>query len=231
MGIYPRLINSVINLRKEFKKSVSILIPFGISALCGMFLFGVIMKPLLENFERSIIWLFVGLIVGSIPSFIKEANQKGFRITYVIPMVLSFALGIFLATLTEHKLTLSADSPLMLFLCGGILAVGAVVPGLSSSFILMQMGMYDKVISGFVTFDWLCILWVSLGAISLFVATVKLVNAAFENFHGYAHFAAFGFLISTIVSVFPGINNIGDILLFTFGILFILVFNKFVNKK
>jgi len=54
MGIYPRLINSVINIRKEFKKSVSILIPFGISALCGMFLFGVIMKPLLENFERSI---------------------------------------------------------------------------------------------------------------------------------------------------------------------------------
>lgn len=231
MGIYPRLINSVINIRKEFKKSVSLLIPFGISALCGMFLFGVIMKPLLENFERSIIWLFIGLILGSIPSFIKEANQKGFRITYVIPMVISFALGIFLATLTEQKLTLPADSPLMLFLCGGILAIGAVVPGMSSSFVLMQMGMYDKVISAFVTFDWLCMLCVSLGAVVLFVTTVKLVNAAFEKFHGYAYFTAFGFLISTIVSVFPGVNSIGDILLLVIGLLFIFAFNKFANKK
>ena len=196
-----------------------------------MFLFGVIMKPLLENFERSILWLFIGLILGSIPSFIKEAIQKGFRITYAIPMVLSFALGIFLATLTEQKLTLPADSPLMLFLCGGILAIGAVVPGMSSSFVLMQMGMYDKVISGFVTFDWLCILWVSLGAVALFVTTVKLVNAAFEKFPGYAYFTAFGFLISTIVSVFPGVNSIGDILLLVIGLLFIFAFNKFANKK
>ena len=69
------------------------------------------------------------------------------------------------------------------------------------------------------------------GAVALFVTTVKLVNAAFEKFHGYAYFTAFGFLISTIVSVFPGVNSIGDILLLVIGLLFIFAFNKFANKK
>ena len=231
LGIYPKLLSSVMNLRKELKKSVCFLGIFAVGALLGMFLFGVVMKPLLENFQRSIIWLFIGLITGSVPAFMKEATQKGFKISYVIPMIFAFAIGVFFATLTEHKLTASVSSPVMLFAAGAILAIGAVVPGMSSSFVLMQIGMYDKLISSFVCFKWLDMFWISLGAVVFLLTTIKLINLAFEKLHGYAHFAAFGFLLSSVVGVFPGIEHITDVFLFIAGALLIYAFGVITKSK
>lgn len=235
LGIYPKLLGSVMNLRKDFKPSACFLGVFAVGALLGMLVFGVVMKPLLENFERSIIWLFMGLIAGSIPSFMKEATQKeGFKMTYILPMLVAFAVGMFLATLTEHRLTAVVSSPVMLFAAGAILAIGAIVPGISSSFILMQIGMYDKLISSFVCFNILDMFWISLGAGIILLATIKLINLAFEKLHGYAHFAAFGFLLSSVVGVFPGIEHITDIILFVAGGLLIYAFGivtKSQNKN
>lgn len=225
LGLYPNIISSITNLRSKFKDSISFLIPFGIGALLGMFAFGVVMKPLLENFERSVIWLFMGLIASSIPSLIKEATKKGFRIMHLIPMLVAFALGMILATATEQTISVQEFSPLMMILGGGILALGSIVPGMSSSFILIQMGIYDKIITAFTGFDFYCIFWIALGAVIFFIATVKLINMAFEKFHGYAYFAAFGFLLSTMVAVFPGINSILDVMLFAIGVLSICLFN------
>lgn len=233
LGIYPKLLGSVLDLRKDFKQSACFLGVFAMGALVGVFLFGVVMKPLLENFERSIIWLFIGLITGSIPSFMKEATQKrGFKMAYIIPMFVAFAVGMFFTTLTEHRFTAVADSsPVMLFAAGAILAIGAIVPGISSSFILMQIGMYDKLISAFVCFNILDMLWISLGAGIFLLATIKLINLAFEKLHGYAHFAAFGFLLSSVVGVFPGMEHITDVILFVAGGLLIYAFGIVTKSK
>lgn len=230
LGIYPVLIGSVLNLRKEFKKSIGFLIPFGISAVVGIFLFGVLMKPLLENFERSIIWLFMGLIAGSVPSFLKEANQKGFKFTFLIPMLIAFGVGLALTVLTGYQFPVSATSPIMMFAGGGILAIGALVPGISSSFIMMQMGIYEEVIAAFVTFRFASMLWVALGAVVFFLLTIKLAHMAFEKFHGYAHFAAFGFLLSSMIGVFPGVHHFTDILLFVFGAAGLYLFQRFLES-
>lgn len=231
LGIYPILIASVLNLRKEFKKSIAFLIPFGLSALLGIFLFGVAMKPLLENFERSIIWLFMGLIAGSVPAFLQEANGKGFRWTFLLPLVIAFGLGLVLNLLTGYQLGVSPTSPVMMFIGGGILAIGAVMPGISSSFIMMQLGIYDEVIDAFVSFRFLSMLWVALGAVLFFLLTIKLVNLAFEKFHGYAHYAAFGFLLSSMLGVYPGYAHFTDILLLLAGFALLYGFNAFVKPK
>jgi len=231
LGLYPQIINSITNLRTKFKDSISFLIPFGIAALLGMFAFGVVMKPLLENFERSVIWLFMGLITGSIPSIVKEATKKGFRKRHLIPMVVALVLGTVLATATEQSISVQEFSPLVMFFGGGILGIGSIIPGMSSSFILIQMGIYNKIIAAFTGFDLYCIFWVALGAVIFFVATIKLINMAFEKFHGYAYFTAFGFLLSTMAAVYPGIESVGDIVLFAVGLLSIYAFNTITNKK
>ncbi len=231
LGIYPKLISAITDLRKNFKKTAPFLITFALSALLGMFLFGVVMKPLLDNYEHSIIWLFMGLIIGSIPSFMKEATQEGFKITYIIPMIIFFATGMFLTDWTGYKMTVSTASPVMMFAVGAILAIGAVVPGISSSFILMQIGMYDKLISAFVGFELLTMFWVALGGVIFLLATVKLINLAFKRLYGYAHFAAFGFLLSTMVGVFPRIEHITDIVLFIVGAVFIYTFDIVIKNN
>ena len=231
LGVYPILIASVRNLRKEFRKSMAFLIPFGISASLGIFLFGVVMKPLLANFEHSIIWLFMGLIAGSLPAFLKESTEKGFRWTFLIFLLLALGVGLALNFLTGYQFGVSPTSPVMMFIGGGILAIGALVPGISSSFIMMQLGIYDEVLDAFVTFQFAGMLWVALGAVLFFLLTIKLVNLAFEKYHGYAHFAALGFLLASAVGIFPGITRVTDLLLFAAGFALLYGFNTFVQKK
>ena len=74
-------------------------------------------------------------------------------------------------------------------------------------------------------------LWVALGAVVFFLLIIRVVNFAFQTFHGYAHFAAFGFLLSSMVGVFPGIRHVTDILLFLLGAAILYFFQKFTKKK
>lgn len=233
LGLYAPALDAVLNLRSSFKKSVSFLIPVGIGVLIGIILFGVVMKPLIRNFETSIIFLFMGFVLGSIPSYIKESNQNGFRILFLVPMLIAFSLGMILSGTVMNTITNSEVTPFILLLGGAVLALGIVVPGISSSFILMQMGIYEKILTGITEFDIFLIFWVGLGALITAILLVKIVNMAFKKFAGYAHYAAFGFLASSIVSVFPGFRDgiyaVIDIILFLLGTVFVYLFLKKEN--
>ena len=115
LGLYAPALDAVLNLRSSFKKSVAFLIPVGIGVLIGIILFGVVMKPLIRNFETSIIFLFMGFVLGSIPSYIKESNQNGFRILFLVPMLIAFSLGMILSGTVMNTITNS--EALLLYSC------------------------------------------------------------------------------------------------------------------
>lgn len=230
LGVYAPAVDALISIRHNFKKSCAFLIPLGIGVALGLLLFGIIMKPLLENYERTIIWLFSGLIIGSIPSLLKEATKKGFRILYLIPALVAFTLGMLISGAVETNIYNAHVTPLLIFIGGGVLALGMIIPGISSSFILLQMGLYDKIISAFVGLDFYFIMWTVLGAAVFALITIKLISIAFNRWHGYAYFAAFGFLLSTLISVFPRSGTPIDIIFFIVGIIAVYIFMKKTAK-
>lgn len=233
-GIYTAIINAVMNIRKNFKESFLFLLPIAIGAAIGIIIFGIIMKPLLENHKTSIIYLFMGMILGSIPSFLKESNKGGFRILYIIPMLITFSIGIIISTAVSSNSDSLSLTPLNLLISGGVLSLGMIIPGISSSIILLQMGVYEKLINSFLGIDIYSIFWVLIGFVIVSLLTVKLINMAFNKFHGYAHFAAFGFLIASVMSVFPGfesgIPQIINLLLFVIGAALVFTFMKKSEK-
>lgn len=233
-GIYTAAINAIINIRHKFKQSCLFLIPLALGVGIGIIVFGIIMKPLLENYKTSIIYLFMGMIIGSLPSFLKESNKNGFRILYIIPLLITFSLGIILSTSISSKTGTSLLTPLNLIISGGVLSLGIIIPGISSSFILLQMGIYEKLINSFLSIDLFSIFWIFIGFVITSLLTIKLVSIAFNKFHGYAHFAALGFLLSSVLSVFPGftsgIYQIVNLLLFVFGAFLVFLFMKKSEK-
>ena len=230
LGLYAPALDAITKIRSEFKKSVSYLLPLAIGAGLGVIIFGIIMKPLLENFEKSIIYLFMGLVMGSLPSILQKATSDGFRLLYLIPFFVAFAIGMLLAGAVDSNIKNAELTPVILMISGGVLSLGMVVPGISSSFLLLQMGVYEKIISALLSFDLYFIFWVALGFIILSLTTVKLINAAFKRFHGYAYFAALGFLLSSMIAVFPGLRTgwylATDVILFAIGTVSVYFFMK-----
>ena len=226
LGVYAPAIDAVTKLRLEFKKSVSFLFPLAIGGCAGLLTFGFIMKPILSSYMESVIWLFSGMIIGSLPSLVKEACGKGFRIMLLLPFLVTFAIGLLISDKVEGSSAALSGSPVLYCLGGGILILGMIVPGISSSFILIQMGVYDEIIRAFTEFDFMTIMWTVLGGAVFLLMSLHLINLAFQKLHGYAYFASMGFLIATLVSVVPGIPGIVDAILFLAGGLGVYMFMK-----
>ena len=232
LGLYTVAIDAIVNIRRQFKKSLTFLFPLCLGAGIGIISFGIVMKPLLEHYEVAVIYLFMGLVLGSLPSFFKEANSGGFRIIYVIPALIAFCVGMLLSGTINSAKPEGEMSMLTLLISGGILSIGIIIPGISSSFLLLQMGVYDKFITAFLGFNIGVIFWVGIGFVIVSLLTIKLVHIALNKFHGQTYFAAFGFGIVNGMR-FSGFQTgaalIVSLLLFATGTAFAYILKKTVK--
>lgn len=209
-GIYEPAIRAIVNIRKDFRRSFAYLLPLGIGAGAGFFLFAFALKSIMANAQSIVIYVFIGLVIGSLPSFLVEANRKGFKKRYLIGSVLALAAVIAAGILGANAPQQNAATELGIvntMIYGAILAVGTVIPGISSSFILMYLGVFDKLLAALARLDIKVLLTMGLGFLLMAAAIIKLVEALFRRFHGAAYYTVFGFLIGSMVIVFPGFRT------------------------
>ena len=226
LGVYAPALDAVMTIHHNFKKSVSYLLPLGIGALLGLGAFGVVMKQLLANYEQTVVYCFIGLIAGSMPSMIKQATKEGVKKTYFVFSAIAFAIGLFFSYAIATNNVEASSSPIILAIAGVFLAMGILVPGVSSSFLLMQLGAYDAVINSIATLNIINLCWIGLGAAGFFLITAKLINIAFKKYHGYAHFTAMGFLFASVLTSIPGVPTLIDLFFALVGLLGAYMFMK-----
>ena len=89
-------------------------------------------------------------MAGSIPALFKEANRRGFRKSFLWAVVIAFGLvlstGSLLRSSPQQSLTGELDGATAV-LGGAILAFGTIIPGISSSLILMYLGVYERLLA------------------------------------------------------------------------------------
>ena len=225
LGIYKPMIDAIAGFFKAPKKNCVFLLPIGIGAVLGFLLGAVALSGLMERWYTQVMWLFLGLVAGGIPSFIKEANERGFKWRYLIATAAGAALAMLMLFLREGAAAADVErlTPLEALISGAIVSVGAVIPGISTSFILMYLGWYRPLMDAFANAEALTVIFVALGAGGCFVATVKTARWVFDRFHGWAYYAVLGFLAVSAALIFPGItwdlSLIVDILLAAGGAL------------
>lgn len=207
LGLYEPMIDALASFFKTPKRSFLFLLPVGLGAALGFFLGAVVLNRLMERWYTQVLWLFLGLVAGGVPSFLKEANERGFKRRYLLATVLGAALASLMLLLKDgsaHVADAARLTPLMAVVSGAIVSVGTVIPGISTSFILMYLGWYKAMMDAFASFDATTILFLGLGAAGCIVLTVKTARWLFDRFHGWAYYAVLGFLLASAVLIFPG---------------------------
>ncbi len=206
LGIYVPMIDAIAGFFKAPKKNFLFLLPIGLGAGLGFLLGAVVLKRVMDRWYTEVIWLFIGLVAGGVPSFIKEANERGFKKRYLLATVLGAALALLLLLLKKEEGQIpevQALTPLMAAVSGAIVSVGTVVPGISTSFILMYLGWYRAMMDAFANLQVLTVLFVCAGAGGFFILTVKAARWLFDRFHGWAYYAVLGFLIVSAALIVP----------------------------
>ena len=216
LGIYRPMIDAVANFFKSPKKNILFLAPIGIGAALGLLLGAIVLDGVMVKYEAQVMFLFLGLVAGGIPSFIREANQRGFKVRYLIATIAGALVASTLLFLDKEAAgSAEAESlrPLEALISGAILAVGTVIPGISTSFILMYLGWYKPAMSAVADFELVTLVFLGIGAVACALLTIKVARWLFDRFYGYAYYGVLGFLIISAILIFPGFSGGWDVVI------------------
>lgn len=255
-GLYRPMLDAVAELFKHPKKSILFLLPIGAGAALGLFLGSVILHSFMSAHYNEIMYLFVGLVIGGIPSFLQEANSGGFKKRWLLFTVLGAALACSLILLKnafgaagtdDLSLIKSASdaaeishlNPIQLILTGAVSSVGVIIPGISTSFILMYLGWYRPALAAVANINIIPLLFIGLGGVICTLLLIKAIRWIFSHFRGYAYYTVLGFLLVSVLLVsilfiFPGfaldLIHVLDLALLVFGFFTAYLMGKMMNK-
>lgn len=252
LDIYDKLINSISNIFKDFKNSISFLLPLLLGAAVAMIAAYFPIKYALEYAPLPTVLLFVGLMIGSLPQLLKQAHVHGFDklniISFIIP--LAVVIGIcFIPSMGEVDLSASmnASGYVLLFVMGLLASCALVVPGISGSMLLMIFGYYYPIlaaVSGLTSAfgHYLLVLGIfAIGIIIGFFTIAQLMKLLLNKFPRGTYWAIVGFVIGSIPAVLITFDYDGSplgtlhivfgVILCILGIIASFALNEYFNKK
>ena len=94
LGLYERCINAIGTLFKNFKKNLLFLVPLVCGFGVGILLFSKVVDFLLINYEFHTRYLFLGLVIGTLPLFYKTVKKKGFALKHWGIILVAAAVGV-----------------------------------------------------------------------------------------------------------------------------------------
>ncbi len=223
-GLYERITDAIGNVFKNFRENVIFFFPVVLGGGVGVLAFSSVMNLLFLNYDVQVKYLFIGLMIGTLPSVFKEANKKGFRSIYILPCIIAFAVTILFIVFENSGINVFPDAGYglaQLMAYGAIIGIGTIVPGISASFVLMYIGAYQIILEAVAALNLAVLIPVGIGFVVSIVAFANIVSRLFKRFYGYTYYAVLGFVLGSIVAIFPGIafnlKYFISILLFSLG--------------
>lgn len=225
--IYEELINAVNTIRKQFKQSLIVLLPILLGVIIAVIPCIYLFSLAFEHLMFILISMFVGFLVGSLPSVTDEI--KGIKpnnkqiIIFIISLLFVIGLGV-ASVFLGPNINLDGqfnEMPFWLYLVlipvGILAAVALSVPGLSGSLLLLVIGFYRPLVDH-------ARLWggeiiksgdfsnigkllgmigcFAVGCIIGIVLIAKLMRILLDKHHDSTYIAITGFIIGSIVALY-----------------------------
>ena len=235
-GVYETLLNCVLNFFKNIKNNFKLLFPIGLGVFIGIVLFGNILKYVFYAYPIQTKSIFIGLIVGSIPELLKKAKSKTkFRLSFLLYLVTSFIIGLFLVFIENRFKLVTTNNQFSFFylvLSGFLMSAGVIIPGISSTLILMLLGVYDAYLLSVSSLYIPFLLPIVIGLIIGSIFCMKVLKALLDKFYSQTFFSIIGFTIGSIFVLLPHFSSLYELTL-CISCIFLGIFtiNFTINEK
>ena len=203
-GLYKPVIEVMSNPFVNLKYHWKLIIPVALGVGLGFLGSAGAVSTFMEKNAAAGVCVFVGLILGMLPGLWKDAGQQGRTPASVPSMICSF--GLFLALLLLLKSGDSMDITPDTFwygICGVAWGLSFVVPGLSSSSMLIFLGLYQPMLAGMARLDFSVLIPLGIGALAVVLTLSRAVNALFNKHYSLASHIILGIVAATTVVIVP----------------------------
>lgn len=210
-GIYQPMMAFLSRPIQTFKTHWKLFVPIILGVGLGFWGFAKLVAWLFSGDSPYPLALFIGLILGTLPQLYKSAQkpQNGVSLTdsekrsNLLALIISFfALLAFLFAVSRQTNTQNIEPTLLWsFLSGLIWGFSLVVPGLSSSSILLFIGIYTKLMAGVKDLNFAIIIPLFIGIAIVAFVFARFMDRLFEKRYGVASNAVAGLVAASTLAI------------------------------
>ena len=207
-GIYDQLIEVLSSPVKGIKKHWLMLLFVGVGGATGFVGFAGVTNWLLNLNEAVVLCVFAGLIFGTLPDIWKDAGEKGRGKGSIISMIVSFFAISALFFLFKNVWAVTIQPGFAGWLvCGLLWGLSFIVPGFSSSTLLLFFGIYEKMSEGISTLDLGVLLPLGAAMLVTLLLLSRVMKKVFEKYHSIASHCVLGFVTATTLMILPSFKT------------------------
>lgn len=142
-GVYKPLMRLLAHPVKELKNTINELWPILAGFVLGYLATSLLLEELLNSYKTQSLSVFIGMTIGIMPSLFREAGEKGRNEKSYISLGIAFAAA-FAILYVCNSMNLRITENFFWYMFGGAsLAISIIVPGMSSSILMLPFTMTD----------------------------------------------------------------------------------------
>lgn len=206
LGIYDRLISAISSFFRAPKRNLAFLAVFVLGAGAGMLLFAKPLEALIEHFPRVMMYLFLGAVAGGVPMIYQKAQVGKAQFRQIGWMLAGLLAVVGIAMLPEGLFSVNDgwQAYVLLVAAGFVAAIALILPGISVSYLLLVLGLYDRIIAAIGNLDLLFLVPLAVGLMLGVVLTTRILETAMQRQPQATYRIILGFILASMVQAFPG---------------------------
>lgn len=202
-GLFEPIMELLTHPKDSFRKNKEMLIPFIIGWALGFVLLSKVVEIMFGFIPEIAVFLFFGLVCGTIPEMFKKSEQADRNMSWT-PFIISLSASyIFFHILDGGEAIDLPENFLTFVFCGVLWGLSLIVPGLSSSTVLIYLGLFDPLVEGIAGFDIFVLVPFLIGIVATVLMFAKLVDMLFKKHYALISRIILGFVISTSLKTLP----------------------------
>ncbi len=206
LGIYDKLISSISNFLKDLKGNILFLMKFCAGAAVGIGSLAFVIKWLLEKFPLPVSFFFLGAVIGGIPALYKKTKESRLKLSSAVYFLIGLIAVISIGFTPTGNFDISTGTGLshylMVLVTGIIIALALVLPGISTSHMLLVLGMYDAMLAAITGFDLIYIGVVGVSTVIGIFLITKPIEWTMNKFPHQTYCMIIGFVLGSTSEIF-----------------------------
>lgn len=207
LGIYDKLVTAVSSFGKQKGKNLLFLGTFSLGGILGMVLFANPLLYLIEAYPMMMLYFFLGAVAGGIPLMYQKAQVEGFSFKALFYLVMGILIVLLMSRFPQNGMGQETGNAgfLILLIAGFLAAIALVLPGISVSFMLLVMGIYETVVEAIGSFRLGILIPFGVGILLGIILTTKFLEMAMIRYPQPTYLMILGFVLGSVTEIFPGI--------------------------
>lgn len=209
LGIYDQLIMAVSSFRRAPGRNFRFLLMFSLGGGLGMLLFARPLLQLIEAYPMEMLYFFLGAVAGGVPLIYSQARTQAFTWRVPIYVLLGIGMVVLISFIPENLFqvgdTMEPGTYVLVVSAGLLAAAALILPGISISYFLLMLGLYDITMQAISSLYLPFLLSMGLGLILGILLLTKLLETAMKKYPQPTYLIILGFVLGSLGEVFPGI--------------------------